>query len=39
MAVPVAESGVCGEFGASVFSDGGGVPAGRVTTSLGASGR
>jgi len=32
------ESGVCGEFGASVFSDEG-VAAGRVTTSVGASGR
>jgi len=33
------ESGVCGEFGAEVVSDGGGVAAGRVTTSVGVSGR
>jgi hypothetical protein len=33
------ESGVCGEFGASVVPDDVGVAAGRVTTSVGASGR
>src|SRR6478735_2537279 len=34
-----AESGVCGELGAPVFSEAGGVAAGRVTTSVGVSGR
>src|SRR3954468_14033499 len=33
------ESGVCGEFGASVLSEAGGVSAGRVTTSPAGSGR
>ena len=33
------ESTVCGEFGASVLSEAGGVSAGRVTTSPAVSGR
>jgi hypothetical protein len=36
---PGGESCVCGEFGASVFSGDGAVAAGRVTISVGVSGR